>query len=57
LYTCKYILSFTLRDGAYGFTFHVPATYPHEPPKVKCTTKVFHPNVDLEGNICLNILR
>lgn len=31
--------------------------YPHEAPKVKCETKVYHPNIDLEGNVCLNILR
>ena len=31
--------------------------YPHDPPKVKCETQVYHPNIDLEGNICLNILR
>lgn len=31
--------------------------YPHEPPKVKCETQVYHPNIDLEGNVCLNILR
>uniref|UniRef100_A0A3Q1GJ70 NEDD8-conjugating enzyme UBC12 n=2 Tax=Pomacentridae TaxID=30863 RepID=A0A3Q1GJ70_9TELE len=31
--------------------------YPHDPPKVKCETLVYHPNIDLEGNVCLNILR
>ncbi|KAJ3683416.1 hypothetical protein LUZ60_013643 [Juncus effusus] len=43
--------------GTFTFTFHVSASYPHEPPKVKCKTKVYHPNIDLEGNVCLNILR
>ncbi|CAM0950985.1 unnamed protein product [Alopecurus aequalis] len=43
--------------GKFAFTFQVPHAYPHEPPKVKCKTKVYHPNIDLEGNVCLNILR
>ncbi|BAT05176.1 Os08g0374100, partial [Oryza sativa Japonica Group] len=43
--------------GKFIFTFQVPPAYPHEPPKVKCKTKVYHPNIDLEGNVCLNILR
>lgn len=42
-----------------NFALHlkVGPNYPHEPPKVKCETKVYHPNIDLEGNVCLNILR
>ena len=43
--------------GTFKFTFQVSPSYPHEPPKVKCKTKVYHPNIDLEGNVCLNILR
>lgn len=43
--------------GTFLFSFQVPSVYPHEPPKVKCKTKVYHPNIDLEGNVCLNILR
>jgi len=43
--------------GSFIFTFIVSPIYPHEAPKVKCKTKVYHPNIDLEGNVCLNILR
>lgn len=38
-------------------SYQVGPNYPHEPPKVKCETQVYHPNIDLEGNVCLNILR
>ncbi|WJZ83735.1 hypothetical protein VitviT2T_003391 [Vitis vinifera] len=43
--------------GTFVFSFQVSPIYPHEAPKVKCKTKVYHPNIDLEGNVCLNILR
>ncbi|KAF8846066.1 E2 ubiquitin-conjugating enzyme [Paxillus ammoniavirescens] len=60
------LLNFTLtitpdegmyRGGAFNFSFTINNNYPHEPPKVKCTQTIYHPNVDLEGNVCLNILR
>jgi ubiquitin-conjugating enzyme E2 M len=41
----------------YTFDFTVPDMYPHEPPLVKCKEKIYHPNIDLQGNVCLNILR
>lgn len=60
------ILNFTLtiepdegmyKGGAFHFNFTVNQNFPHDPPKVKCTQKIYHPNIDLEGNVCLNILR
>lgn len=43
--------------GKYDFEFSVPETYPYDPPKLKNHTKIYHPNIDLDGNVCLNILR
>jgi hypothetical protein len=30
--------------------------YPEKPPKVRFTTKMFHPNVYADGNICLDVI-
>ena len=60
------ILNFTLtiepdegmyKGGTFHFNFAINQNFPHDPPKVKCTQKIYHPNIDLEGNVCLNILR
>lgn len=60
------ILNFTLtiepdegmyKAGSFNFSFAINQNFPHDPPKVKCLQKIYHPNIDLEGNVCLNILR
>ncbi|CAI4215187.1 unnamed protein product [Parascedosporium putredinis] len=45
------------RGGVFTFTFAINQNFPHEPPKVRCREKIYHPNIDLEGKVCLNILR
>jgi Ubiquitin-conjugating enzyme len=45
------------RGGVFKFSFTINQNFPHDPPKVRCKQKIYHPNIDLEGNVCLNILR
>lgn len=43
--------------ASYKFHITIPPDYPYQPPHCTCLTKIYHPNIDLEGNVCLNILR
>ncbi|KAI3915600.1 hypothetical protein MKX01_015425 [Papaver californicum] len=43
--------------GVFFLSIVLPSDFPFKPPKIKFTTKVFHPNIDKSGNIQLPILR
>ncbi|KAH0539704.1 NEDD8-conjugating enzyme UBE2F-like [Cotesia glomerata] len=43
--------------GKFYFQVHIPEEYNMTPPLVKCLTKLWHPNINLDGEVCLSILR
>lgn len=48
----------TVFEGTeYRLSLSFSNDYPFKPPKVKFETCCFHPNVDVYGNICLDILQ
>jgi len=45
------------QGGVFFLSIHFPTDYPFKPPKVSFTTRIYHPNINSNGSICLDILR
>lgn len=43
--------------GKFKLQVDFPIEYPFKAPRVKFNTKIYHPNVDDGGNMCVGILK
>lgn len=53
----SFIADTPFEDGTFKLTLTFDESYPNKPPTVKFLSRMFHPNVYTNGELCLDILQ
>lgn len=45
------------QDCVYAISIKIPADYPHRPPEIMFINQCWHPNIGVNGHVCVDILQ